>query len=136
MMCATREMFPLPVMQLPTLKICWISRVRTGLRLHSPLGKSSLFTVVQSYRRGHLTDIPDTRFTARGIVAICFSALAGVIGIAVVAWYGMSERAQLDKREQQLEVEGHQNGAMDNGVLSDTKPQHLVTKSTAEVGEN
>ncbi|KAL9111614.1 MAG: hypothetical protein Q9227_003887 [Pyrenula ochraceoflavens] len=30
-------------------------------------------------------------FTARGIVALVFSCLAGILGVAVVAWYGMAE---------------------------------------------
>lgn len=32
--------------------------------------------------------LPDG-FTARGIVALVFSCVAGVLGVAVVAWYGM-----------------------------------------------
>lgn len=32
--------------------------------------------------------LPDG-FTARGIVALVFSCLAGVLGVAVVAWYGL-----------------------------------------------
>lgn len=30
-----------------------------------------------------------TGFTARGIVALVFSCVAGILGVAVVAWYGM-----------------------------------------------
>lgn len=33
--------------------------------------------------------LPDG-FTARGIVALVFSCISGVLGVAVVAWYGMS----------------------------------------------
>lgn len=32
--------------------------------------------------------LPDG-FTARGIVALVFSCVAGILGVAVVAWYGM-----------------------------------------------
>ncbi|KAL2020766.1 hypothetical protein VTK56DRAFT_7964 [Thermocarpiscus australiensis] len=32
-------------------------------------------------------------FTARGIVALVFSCLSGVLGVAVVAWYGLAETA-------------------------------------------
>lgn len=32
--------------------------------------------------------LPDG-FTARGIVALVFSCIAGILGVAVVAWYGM-----------------------------------------------
>jgi hypothetical protein len=31
------------------------------------------------------------RFTARGIVALVFSCVAGIVGILVVAWYGMAD---------------------------------------------
>lgn len=30
-------------------------------------------------------------FTARGIVALVFSCLAGFVGVAVIAWYGVGE---------------------------------------------
>jgi iron transport multicopper oxidase len=33
-------------------------------------------------------------FTARGIVALVFSILAALLGIAAVAWYGVGELAQ------------------------------------------
>jgi iron transport multicopper oxidase len=30
------------------------------------------------------------RFTARGIVALVFSCIVGILGVAVVAWYGFA----------------------------------------------
>lgn len=32
-----------------------------------------------------------SRFTARGIIALAFSCVSGVLGLAVIAWYGMAE---------------------------------------------
>ncbi|KAH3669045.1 hypothetical protein OGAPHI_001641 [Ogataea philodendri] len=37
-------------------------------------------------------------FTARGIVALVFSAVSGVVGIIVIGWYGMSDIPNLEKR--------------------------------------
>lgn len=34
--------------------------------------------------------LPDG-FTARGIVALVFSVIAGLVGVGVVAWYGLGE---------------------------------------------
>lgn len=32
-----------------------------------------------------------TRFTARGIVALVFSSITGILGVLVVAWYGLAK---------------------------------------------
>lgn len=37
--------------------------------------------------------LPDG-FTARGIVALVFSCVAGILGVAVVAWYGFADGSQ------------------------------------------
>jgi iron transport multicopper oxidase len=31
------------------------------------------------------------RFTPRGIVALVFSCISGILGVAVVAWYGLAD---------------------------------------------
>ncbi|KAG0126446.1 hypothetical protein HOY82DRAFT_491851 [Tuber indicum] len=30
-------------------------------------------------------------FTARGIIALVFSCISGILGLVVIAWYGMAE---------------------------------------------
>ncbi|KAL1877539.1 hypothetical protein VTK73DRAFT_8597 [Phialemonium thermophilum] len=52
-------------------------------RLWCHLGNNSLLTRVPC----HFC----LSFTARGIVALVFSCIAGILGVAVIAWYGMSE---------------------------------------------
>lgn len=39
-------------------------------------------------------DLEVDSFTARGIVALVFSCVAGILGTAVVAWYGMAQPAE------------------------------------------
>ncbi|KIV95843.1 hypothetical protein PV10_03450 [Exophiala mesophila] len=39
-------------------------------------------------------------FQAKGIVALTFSCLAGLIGVGVIAWYGMGEMTNLEKERQ------------------------------------
>ncbi|KAK5054017.1 hypothetical protein LTR84_001979 [Exophiala bonariae] len=56
-------------------------------------------------------------FTARGIVALVFSIIAGLVGVAVIAWYGMGEMSQLEKEKQ---VDHVQHVAADRGVVSRT----------------
>lgn len=56
-------------------------------------------------------------FTARGIVALVFSTIAGLLGVAVIAWYGMAEMSQLEKDKQVSHV---QHIAADRGVVSRT----------------
>lgn len=36
------------------------------------------------------TQLTSPSFTARGIVALVFSIIAGLLGVAVVAWYGLA----------------------------------------------
>ena len=33
----------------------------------------------------------EDRFTTRGIVALVFSCVSGILGVAVIAWYGFAE---------------------------------------------
>ena len=39
-----------------------------------------------------------TGFTARGIVALVFSCIAGVLGLATIAYYGMNDIADVEER--------------------------------------
>ena len=50
--------------------------------------------------------LPDG-FTARGIVALVFSVIAGLVGVAVIAWYGVGEIGEGEKRRI-----GHDLGAV------------------------
>ena len=50
--------------------------------------------------------LPDG-FTARGIVALVFSVIAGLVGVAVIAWYGVGEIGEGEKRRV-----GHDLGAV------------------------
>ena len=43
-------------------------------------------------------------FTARGIVALVFSIIAGLLGVAVIAWYGMGELGAISKTKDQARV--------------------------------
>ena len=51
-------------------------------------------------------------FTARGIVALVFSIITGIIGVIVVAWYGMSKPVdQVPPEAQKIISEGDGVGA-------------------------
>lgn len=39
-----------------------------------------------------------SRFTARGIVALVFSIITGLLGLAVIAWYGFAEPSAYDDK--------------------------------------
>lgn len=59
-------------------------------------------------------------FTARGIVALVFSVLAALIGMAVIAWYGaapMGESTQKAAEDLVAESESISSGA-EGGVIS------------------
>lgn len=42
------------------------------------------------------------RFTPRGIVALVFSCICGILGVAVVGWYGMSAPVEENTPEQSV----------------------------------
>ena len=42
--------------------------------------------------------LPDG-FKAKGIVALTFSIIAGLLGVAVIAWYGLGEMNQLEQEK-------------------------------------
>jgi iron transport multicopper oxidase len=76
------------------------------------------------------------RFTARGIVALVFSCVSGILGVAVVAWYGFAEQ----------ERHGVGAGQGQDGVVEPKGPASVgesdgaartegVTATTGVVGE-
>jgi iron transport multicopper oxidase len=44
-------------------------------------------------------------FTARGIVALVFSCISGILGVAVVAWYGFADVKQETYTEAQHRID-------------------------------
>lgn len=46
-----------------------------------------------------------TGFTARGIVALVFSCIAGFLGLAAITWYGMGELNEIEKAREERHVE-------------------------------
>lgn len=61
-----------------------------------------------------LSDSLFSRFTARGIVALVFSCVTGILGVAVVAWYGMAPA-----------VDEVPHAAA--GIISQASPESLLT---------
>ena len=61
-------------------------------------------------------------FQARGIVALVFSTIAGLLGVAVIAWYGLGEMTNIEK-EKQI---GH--------VQEIAKERGVVSRTTTEIG--
>lgn len=66
------------------------------------------------------------RFTARGIVALIFSCVSGILGVAVVAWYGVAGQVGEEGRGEKgagggvqvLEAKGAPGGEEKDGVLA------------------
>ena len=52
----------------------------------------------------NIPPLPDG-FTTRGIVALVFSCLAGLLGVAVIAWYGVGEISEM-KTPKKMDVAG------------------------------
>lgn len=65
-------------------------------------------------------------FTARGIVALVFSIIAGLLGVAVIAWYGMGELGAISKAKDQARVAELSRG---NGVTSEGGHGGVVMKN-------
>lgn len=49
-------------------------------------------------------------FTARGIVAMVFSCLAALLGLATITWYGLAEMGDADKEAERKRLEGTGSG--------------------------
>lgn len=58
--------------------------------------------------------LPDG-FTAKGIVALTFSIVAGLLGVGVIAWYGMGEMGNIERTREERKVE---QVAAERGVVS------------------
>jgi iron transport multicopper oxidase len=55
-------------------------------------------------------------FTARGIVALVFSTIAGLLGLAVIAWYGMAPLGVATQAAADREIANAQLDDADDGV--------------------
>ena len=63
-------------------------------------------------------------FTPRGIVALVFSCVAGILGCAVIVWYGLGEMGQvsMDKERRKIEkLEREQGTAVDTVAEGDVQ---------------
>ena len=60
----------------------------------------------------HPLEIPSniTSFTPRGIAALAFSIIAGLLGLAVISWYGLAETGPFDVATERLRVANAQIG--------------------------
>jgi len=58
-------------------------------------------------------------FTPRGIVALTFSIVAGLLGVAVIAWYGVGELSGVEKQERLNHIN---NRAQLAGIASADSP--------------
>ncbi|KID75830.1 Cupredoxin, partial [Metarhizium brunneum ARSEF 3297] len=61
-------------------------------------------------------------FTPRGIVALVFSCVAGLLGVAVVAWYGFSQAVE--------EAPGAVTSIIRNADISESDNSQIVSSST------
>lgn len=60
-------------------------------------------------------------FTPRGIVALTFSIIAGLVGCAVIAWYGMGEMSSITKEREQRNIDDRVKtaGVADEGTANE-----------------
>lgn len=77
--------------------------------------------------------LPDG-FTARGIVALVFSCIAGILGVAVVAWYGLvgegespKEAGLVSSEDDGVLQQGASGSSSGNAVGADGRPMEQVT---------
>lgn len=74
--------------------------------------------------------LPDG-FKSKGIVALTFSIVAGLLGVAVITWYGLGEMTQIEKDKQVSHV---QHLATDRGVVSTTNTDTTAAPGNAPDG--
>jgi iron transport multicopper oxidase len=56
-------------------------------------------------------------FTARGIVALVFSCVAGIVGVGVIAWYGLGEMGSIERQREEAKVNAlSAQSGVDEGV--------------------
>ncbi|ETN46362.1 uncharacterized protein HMPREF1541_00546 [Cyphellophora europaea CBS 101466] len=65
-------------------------------------------------------------FTARGIVALVFSCIAGVLGCCVVAWYGFGEMGVVAAEKERRKIESLER---EQGTVGDTTTSSNVHKT-------
>ena len=71
------------------------------------------------------------RFTPRGIVALVFSILSGLIGVAVIAWYGFApDTGKGAAYEHATERVAESEETPPSGVV-ESKPAEVVETTTA-----
>ncbi|KAH0847417.1 hypothetical protein AYO21_11152 [Fonsecaea monophora] len=81
--------------------------------------------------------LPDG-FTTKGIVAMTFSILAGLLGIATIVWYGLGEISTIEAAREQAKI---QKAAAERGVISRTtsaasSAAHPALLSSGAGGDN
>ena len=62
--------------------------------------------------------LPDG-FQMKGIVAMTFSILAGLLGVGTVVWYGLGEMGRIEEERERREIE---RVAGERGVVSRVSP--------------
>jgi iron transport multicopper oxidase len=70
-------------------------------------------------------------FTARGIVALVFSILAGLIGVAVIAWYGLGEMSNIEREHNRHKID---KIAAEKGVDDSAAAATTTTTTTTSSG--
>ncbi len=55
-------------------------------------------------------------FTARGIVALTFSCIAALLGLAVIAWYGMADMGAASQEAEKLRIAQMDRDAFENSL--------------------
>ncbi|OAP56204.1 hypothetical protein AYL99_09383 [Fonsecaea erecta] len=67
--------------------------------------------------------LPDG-FTTRGIVALTFSIVAGLLGVATIVWYGLGEMGTIEAAREKAKI---QKVAAERGVVSRTNTAGTMT---------
>ncbi|TVY65563.1 Iron transport multicopper oxidase FET3 [Lachnellula suecica] len=65
-------------------------------------------------------------FTARGIVAMTFSCIAALLGLATISWYGLADMGAASKLEEERRI-ARMNGESE-GVVSENSGSEINTK--------
>ncbi|PQE29797.1 multicopper oxidase protein [Rutstroemia sp. NJR-2017a WRK4] len=68
-------------------------------------------------------------FTPKGIVAMVFSCLAALLGLATISWYGLAEMGDADREAERRRVEGEREGEGGSQVGEPVLVQRTVASS-------
>ncbi|KIW89908.1 uncharacterized protein Z519_09337 [Cladophialophora bantiana CBS 173.52] len=72
--------------------------------------------------------LPDG-FTTRGIVALTFSIVAGILGVATVVWYGLGEMGSIEAEREKAKI---RRMAAERGVgVVDASSEHVDTSASS-----